>query len=218
MGGSRKIFYLAGSVAGVILIVLLAILLTHKGSGNAASGTPTASTGTGTTGATSATSYTLTAPKKILRMKLSASATEQEFGTASLSKAASNFKSKGYGTPTKMVTAVYYLPGSSEFIEATAFKGFSVVGFDGKFNVTTIINAEAKQMTDPVKENPGPNGGEMVCGIGKSAGSASGSVCVWATTSTFAVTEYIEHDDLAAYSNMPATTLKLRAGMEVPAK
>jgi hypothetical protein len=216
MDGKRKLLYVGGSAAAVILIVVLAILLTHKGSGNAAKGTPT--TGTTTTGATQATTYKMTTPKKILKMKLSASATKQDLGTQSLPKAVSTFKQDGYGTPTKMVTAVYYLPGSSEFLDAAAFKGFSVIGFDGKFNVATVISAEAKQMSTPVRENPGPSGGEMVCGLGNSASTAGGSECVWVTPTTFAVAKYIEHGDLEPYANLPATTLKLRAGMEVPAK
>jgi hypothetical protein len=66
--------------------------------------------------------------------------------------------------------------------------------------------------------NAGPNGGQMVCGTGKSNSGHTGSTCFWATPTTFAEIEFHTSGGvLANYPNMYATALKIRHGMEQPA-
>src|SRR5581483_5373109 len=219
----KPVLYIGGAVAAVLLIVLGAILLTHHGSStnNNAGGNPSTGASTGTSGSTNGggTTYTVgTPPAKILKMKLSPSSTTQMSQGLSLSKAAQNFESKGYGKPSKLVSAVYYLPGHSQFIEAAGFSGFYLIGFDGQFNPDKIISAEKAQMINPTTESPGPHGGQMVCGIGKTqSGGKGGSVCIWVTKSTFVVDQYYAPDErIGTYPNMYATALKLRNGFEQP--
>jgi hypothetical protein len=220
MSGSKKIVYIVSAVATVLIIVLGVVYLTNKNSPtkSGATGNSTNSTGMSGTPATT-TAYTLATPKKIQKMKLSTSGVTYEMQGAKLSTAAKNFEKDGYGTPTKMIMGVYYLPGSSSFMEATAFRGFYFIGFTGKFNVSSIIRGEEKNLTDVTVEPASSHGGQMICGIGKSSGTASGSVCIWATASTFVINQYeTGGPSLAKYSNMYLTTVKIRNAIEVPAK
>jgi hypothetical protein len=58
----------------------------------------------------------------------------------------------------------------------------------------------------------------MVCGTVKSTVTgATGSACVWATSTDWAIVEYIQAGTVGIYPNLPATTVKLRNGMEQPA-
>ena len=124
----------------------------------------------------------------------------------------------GIGTPKNLVFGVYYLPGSSQFVEAAKFKGFYVIGANGTFNVNKIMAHEQSSMQSHQSVNPGPHGGKMLCGIVKSTTTGRlGSACVWATPTEWAIVEYLQADQLAQYGNMAATAVKLKDGMEVPA-
>ena len=64
--------------------------------------------------------------------------------------------------------------------------------------------------------NAGPHGGKMVCGYNTSTGSKA-SECVWATTSTFGVVEFIVDGSPVKYNNAPKLALKVRDAVEVHA-
>ena len=190
------------------MIVVVAIMLTKGGTSSGAGSTPS-------TGATT-TTYQLSTPKQILKMKLSSSATGAMEGSSPLSKVLSEnqplFKKDGFGSLTNVLEAVYYLHGSSESLSSSAFKGFEVSGYVGSFNPSAIIKYQLGKATDGKMEPAGPHGGEMMCG----KNTAGFNVCVWATSTTMGMVTYWQADHPTYYANLYATTLKLRAGLESP--
>jgi hypothetical protein len=218
-GLSKMVIWLASAGVSVAVIVALALYLT-KGSpsstNNAGGNSPSASTGTGASqqGGATTTAYTLKTPKRIRQMTFSAASTTQESQGQSLARSKNNLKKLGIGTPTKIVNAVYYLHGSSQFVEATAFHGFYLLGLDGSFNVDKAATWASGQLTGAVSENPGKDGGKMVCGTAK---GGVGSECIWVTSTTLVDVKYVSAGNAAPYANMYLTTLKLRAGFEVAA-
>jgi hypothetical protein len=222
LAGSRRILYIGGAVVAVVVIVVGALLLTHhNGPSRAGSTNPSTSPSVGAGGAGGAgttISYALTAPKKILRMKLSAASTSQLSQGNTLSHAVKAEKTSGIGTPTKLVFGVYSLPGSSQSVDAMAFKGFYVIGANGTFNVAKIITHEKAALTNAQLVTPGPHGGQMICGTIKTKTGGVDSACVWATPTDWAIVEYLGSGGTPGiYQNLPATAVKLRDGMEKPA-
>ena len=79
------------------------------------------------------------------------------------------------------------------------------------------MNLAQKHLKSSRVVNPGPHGGKMVCGYNISNGAVS-SECVWATTTTFGVVEYINHGQPAKVTDASTLALKVRDAVEARAQ
>ena len=93
------------------------------------------------------------------------------------------------------------------------------VGYQGTFTPAKVKTILASLGSNPNSYAPGPNGGMLGCANTTTA--PDGAVCVWATTSTLAVTEFFDSTGPEALttsqSKGAADTVKLRADVEAKA-
>jgi hypothetical protein len=122
----------------------------------------------------------------------------------------------GAGTPGKPVVGVYDM-GKSNSFKSASYKGLMVVGYDGTFNPTKLMNLVRKNLKSSRVVNVGPHGGQMVCGYDTSSGSPV-SECAWATTTTFGTVGFVNHGHLAKIAGAPGLALKARDAVEVRAQ
>ena len=120
------------------------------------------------------------------------------------------------GKPGKSVVGIYDT-GPTSLAASPDYKGLVFIGYDGTFNPTKLMNLAQKHLKSSRVVNPGPHGGKMVCGYNVSDGAAS-SECVWATTTTFGVVEYINHGKPAKVGGAPRLALKVRDAVEARAQ
>ena len=90
------------------------------------------------------------------------------------------------------------------------------VGYEGTFTPSAVIKYEQTQLVSTRMVNPGPHGGEMICGYNRSTGSDA-SECVWVTNSTFGQVEFIVGSTPAKYQGASDIALTIRQAVEVPA-
>ena len=210
------VLYLLSSVVGVVVIVLLVVHLTKTGTNSAATGGSTPGT-TPTAAAVPASKYQFTAAAKAGSFALDAAATK-DFAKQAESAAApgvAQIKARGAGKPGKVTFAMYDL-GSVTTPGASDFKAATFVGYEGTFNPAAVIKYEQTQLVSTRIVNPGPHGGEMICGYNRSTGSDA-SECVWVTSSTFGQVEFIVGQTPAKYQGASSITLVIRKAVEVPA-
>jgi hypothetical protein len=222
---NRRTIVLATAVVVVILLIGSYLLFFHKSSGNnTAGGNPTPSASTlatkpavkqSTPAATKSASnltgtlYTLSTPAKAggypqgqdPHFLATATTTADAIRAAAVHAGA-----KVTGTP---VSAAYQLPTFNQVM--------TFVGYKGTFNPVKVIASLATfGATNVNKYATGPNGGQFACAT--TPGTAQGTVCVWATTSTLGITEFFSstgpevlttHQDHGA-----AYALNLRNGVE----
>ena len=103
---------------------------------------------------------------------------------------ADQIKARGYGKPGKVTVGVYNLTQVTS-ISSSSFKGIAFTGYDGTFNPKSVINLVRSTLVSSRVVNPGPHGGEMVCGYDTSGGSEA-SECVWVTKTTFGQVHFLE--------------------------
>jgi hypothetical protein len=217
LGGIRMVLYLLSSVVGVVVIVLLVVHLTKSGT-NSPSGASTPGTSTTPTGAAAgpASKYVFKAAPKAGSFELNTAGTRDFAHEAETVAApgAAQINARGAGRPGKPVVAMYDLgsvttPGSSDF-KAAVF-----VGYGGTFNPAAVIRYEKTQLTSTRMVNPGPHGGEMMCGYSHSTGSDA-SECVWVTTSTFGQVEFVVGTTPVKYLGASDIALTVRDAVELP--
>ena len=208
------VLYLLSSVVGVVVIVLLVVHLTKAGanSGASAGSTPT----TSAPAAGSATKYVFVAAPKAGPYALNAAtkslAKEAESAAAPV---VAQIKARGAGLPGQATFAMYDL-GSVTTPGASGFKAATFVGYAGTFKPAEVIKYEQTQLVSTRMVNPGPHGGEMMCGYNRSTGNDA-SECVWVTNSTFGQVEFVVGSTAAKYDGASSIALVVRKAVEVPA-
>ena len=211
------VLYLLASVVGVVVIVLLVVHLTKTGTGSTPTGGSTAST-SAPAAAGPAGAYQFTVVAKAGPYALNSTATRLFTNQAQseASTVAAQIKGRGAGKPGRYVIAVYDL-GKVTTAGASGFKAAVFVGYDGTFNPAKVIKFEQTQLVSTRMVNPGPHGGEMICGYNRSSGSDA-SECVWVTSTTFGQVEFIEGSTPVKYQGASNITLTVRDAVEVPAR
>jgi hypothetical protein len=221
LSAARMVLYLAASVVGVVVIVFLVIHLAKSGGSTPAGGTPT-------TSATASTSPTATGQVSSYAFKQASSvgsyplnqAAVNDLATAAKNQSApiaSSLQSKGVGRPGMNVIGIYNL-GQVTSTASSAYKGIVFVGYDGTFNVTNAIKVVRAHLVSSRVVDPGPHGGEMVCGYNTSTGTGTEtSECVWVTKSTLGMVQFIAGTTPVKYPGAPALALQVRQAVEVPA-
>ena len=208
--------YLLASVIGVVVIVLLVVRLTKSGAESPAVGSsPSATTPTAAAGP--ASRYVFTVASTAGPYKLNSAATK-DFGALAKSRAApgaAEIKARGAGQPGKAVERIYDL-GSVTNPASPGFKAAVFVGYEGTFKPAEVIKYEQTQLVSTRMVNPGPHGGEMMCGYDRSTGSDT-SECLWVTTSTFGQVEFIEGETPVKYLGASEIAQTIRQAVEVPA-
>ena len=163
MSGIRMILYLAGAVIGVVLIVLLVVHLSKSGSGTGTAGTPTGSSSAPSATGT-AVKYTLTAPAMAGPYQLNPTATKDfsNRGERRAALAAQQIKPMARVPGHERLRRVR--PQRGPGILSFDFKAVEFVGYDGTFDPQAVIKYEKTQLVSISMVNPGPHGGEMMCG------------------------------------------------------
>ena len=209
------VLYLLSSVVGVVVIVLLVVHLTKTGT-NSPSGGSTPGTSTSPTGAAAAppNKYIFMAASKAGPYKLNMAGASTYVEAAKLAEAplAAEFKAKGAGEPGKHVVAMYELGTDTSTGD---LKSAVFIGYDGTFNPAEVIKLEQAQLVSTRMVNPGPHGGEMMCGYNRSSGSDA-SECVWATTTTFGQVEFLVGGTPTKYLGASDVALTIRDAVEIP--
>ncbi len=114
----------------------------------------------------------------------------------------------GGPTQPKYVSADYRVPGN----QAIAY-----VGFTGTFSPSSVIGAFGKIANGVTSEPAGSHGGQLACGTMSANSGPSGTVCVWATTSSLGMVGFYggstpEH---VGSTRAAEDTVKLRGDAEV---
>jgi len=210
------VLYLLASVVGVVVIVLLVVHLTKTGTNSGAAGGST--TGTSAPAAAGSTSQLVlkAAPKAgSFALNTAATSTLTQGMKPGLASLASVLKAKGAGHASKDVVAVYDL-NSVTNPTASNFKGVDFFGYDGTFNVAAVVKFEQTQLVSTRLVNPGPHGGEMMCGYTRTNG-ADASSCFWVTKTTFGMVDFVIGGKPVKYNGASNIALTVRDAVEVPA-
>ena len=112
------------------------------------------------------------------------------------------------GKVTSQVSAAYQLSGG----QVLAF-----TGYEGTFNPAKVIASLASLGTGGQTYAPGKHGGRLACAT--APGTSSGTVCVWATTTTVGITEFfgsIGPEVVTVQSKAAVDAVKLRNSVEAP--
>ena len=217
LAGARMALYLAAAVVSVVVIVILVVQLTKSGGNKAAAGSSTPSTGsTAATGSNATSGYVFIQAAKVgTSFPLNKTATKALTPTLVTQSApiAGQIKARGYGKPGKVTVGVYDLTPVTS-INSSAYKGIAFVGYDGTFNPKSVINFVRSTLVSSRVVNPGPHGGDMVCGYDTSGGSGA-SECVWVTKTTFGQVHFLEGEVAVKYPEASKFTLEVRNAVEV---
>jgi hypothetical protein len=213
----RMVLYLAAAVIGVAAIVFLVIHVA-KGGSSTASGTSTPGATTTAGGGAAGQGFVLRQAATVGKYPLNKTAVSQVSAgiKAATSTITSQMASTKSGKPGKSVVGIYDT-GPTSSVSSPDYKGLVFIGYDGTFNPAKLMNLAQKHLKSSRVVNPGPHGGKMVCGYDVSGGAAS-SECVWATTTTFGVVEYINHGKPAKVTGAPKLALKVRDAVEARAQ
>ena len=209
------ILYLAASVIGVVLVVLLVLHLTKSGgkTNPGATSTPTARTTATASGAGS--SFGLTQPAAVGSYPLNTAATK-EFSTIAVNKAvpsAAQIKAQSAGQPGASVVGIYTI-GSVTSVASSDFRGILFVGFNGTFNPAAVIKVAQSELVSSRVVSAGPHGGDMVCGYNTSTGSDA-SECVWVTPTTLGEVQFLHAAIPSKFAGADALALSVRNAVEV---
>jgi hypothetical protein len=217
LSGIRMVLYLAASVLGVVLIVLLVVHLTKSGSNTAAgSGTsPTASTNAPAAAAGSGYVFTRAAKAGTLPLNTAATRDFSQFAQKEAGPEAQAIKARGAGNPSQQVTAMYDL-GHVTNVNSSDFKAVGFIGYGGTFNPTAVIEYMKTRLVSTRMVSPGPHGGEMMCGYNTAEGSDA-SECVWVTATTFGQVHFVKGAKLVKYPGAYRIALEVRNAVEVKA-
>jgi hypothetical protein len=218
LAGARMALYLAAAVVGVVVIVFLVIHLAKSGANKAATGSSTPSTGpTAATGSNGTNAYVFTKAAKVGSFTLNKAATTQLTPNAEAQSAAivNEIKARGYGKPGKVTVGVYDLTPVAS-ISSSAFRGISFVGYDGTFNIKSVIKLERSMLVSSRMVKAGTHGGEMVCGYNTSGGTEA-SQCVWVSKTTLGEVEFLKGEVPVKYPGASKLALEVRNAVEVRA-
>lgn len=217
-----------GLIIAIVVIVILAAagggyyLLTrhHAGSNTQA---PPASTPTTSASATQSAAagppartagYTLTVPVTAGGYHALTSiptAMQSTAGTTETAIAGTALRNGGGKVAGRGVATAYQLSGGQTM---------TYMGYQGTFNPDKVITNLAGLGSSMQTYNPGPHGGKFACATAPHApGASSGTVCMWVTTTTFAVTEFFGStgpEVVSHQSKAAADTLNVRNSVEVP--
>ena len=217
LGRARMALYLAAAVVSVVLIVIVVVHLAKSGGNKAATGSSTPSTGSTAGAGSNATSgYVFTQAAKVgTSFPLNKTATKALTPTLVNHSAliVGQIKARGYGKPGKVTVGVYDLTPVTS-INSSAYKGIAFVGYDGTYNPKSVINLVRSTLVSSRVVNPGPHGGDMVCGYDTSGGSEA-SECVWVTKTTFGQVHFLEGQVAVKYPEASKFTLEVRNAVEV---
>jgi hypothetical protein len=207
------VLYLAAAVIGVAAIVFLVVHVT-KNNGGTASGTATPSTGATVAGP----HYVVKVAKQVGTYPLNQQAASQASAAMKSQWApiTSKLASSGAGQPTKSVLGIYNM-GTSSTVTSPSYKGLVFVGYNGTFTPANVMKLVQKNLVSTrVVVDPGPNGGQMMCGYNTARGEAS--ECVWATTTTVGIVEYYNHGHPAKVAGFGKLALQVRDAVEARAQ
>ncbi len=219
LGGAKMVLYLGASILAVVLIVVLVVRLSKSGANSATSGTSTS----GSTSSASAPAagpasrYTLVQASKVdnaYPLNQAAARTSTTLA-ANESAVAGALKAAGAGHVIKDVVAMYDLTPVTN-PSASNFEAISFLGYQGTFNVNSVIAFERAQLRSSRIVTAGTHGGKMICGYAGSAG-AEASECVWVTKDTFGQVQFIMGPSAVKFPGAAALALKVREVVEVPA-
>jgi hypothetical protein len=112
------------------------------------------------------------------------------------------------GKQPKFVSADYLVPGN---------QAIGYVGFTGAFDPASVMTAFATIADNVSAEPAGGHGGKLACGGMSADNGPSGTVCVWATTSSLGMVGFFGN---GAPEHVPSAkaaedTVKLRGAVEV---
>jgi len=192
------------------VIVLLVVHLTKIGTNSSAGGTSTPST---STSPAAASRYVFTEASRAGSYELNSAATRAL--RQDVKGPAAEIRADGAGSPGKEAVAVYNLSSVTD-PSASDFKAAEFIGYEGTFNPSKVIKYEQTQLVSTRMVNPGPHGGEMMCGYNRSAGSDA-SECLWVTKSTFGRVEFTSGGVPVKYQGASGIALDIRQAVEVPA-
>ena len=209
--------YLAAAVVGVVVIVFVVVQLTKSGGNKAAAGSSTPSTGsTAATGSNATSGYVFTQAAKVgTSFPLNKAATKA-FTPTLVNQSGfitGQIKARDYGEPGKVTVGVYDLAPVTS-ISSTSFRGIAFTGYDGTFNPKSVINLMRSTLVSSRVVNPGPHGGEMVCGYDTSGGPEA-SECVFVTETTFGQVHFLEGQVAVKYPDASKLALEVRNAVEV---
>ncbi len=219
-GRSRRsgVTALVAAVVVVIVGVGAYVLLSHGNSGTPSSNAPTSSSSPNTNAATTpaakapaanTVAYTLTTPATAGGYpKLATIPAAVQTATGPVSQAIESAAKSAGGKVSGQVAAAYQLSGG----QVLAFSGFK-----GTFSPAKIMASLASLATDSHTDPAGPHGGMLGCATTPDA--PSGTVCLWATTTTLGITEFFSPDGpevVTDQAKAAADTLKVRNSVEVP--
>jgi hypothetical protein len=217
LGGTRMILYLAASVIGVVLVVLLVLQLTKSGGNTQAGGSSTPTARTTATASGAGSSFGLTQAAAVGTYPLNTAATK-EFSTIAVNKAtpsAAQIKAKGAGQPGASVVGIYTI-GSATSVASSDFRGILFVGFNGTFDPAAVIKVAQSELVSSRVVSAGPHGGDMVCGYNTATGSDA-SECVWVTPTTLGEVQFLHAAIPSKYAGAAALALSVRNAVEVHA-
>ena len=117
-------------------------------------------------------------------------------------------KPDGGSAQPKYVSADYLVPLN----QAIAY-----VGFTGTFSPASVMDAFGKIADNVVSKPAGPHGGQLACGSMSANSGPSGTVCVWATTTSLGMVGFFGSGTPEHVSSTKAgeDTVKLRGDAEV---
>jgi hypothetical protein len=211
------ILYLAASVIGVVLIVLLVLHLTKSGGNSHAGGSSTPTARTTATAGGAGVGYRLTQAAAVGTYPLNTAATK-EFSTIAVNKAipsAAQIKAKGAGQPGASVAGIYTL-GTVTTVSSSDFRGILFVGFNGTFDPAAVIKVAQSELVSSRVVSAGPHGGDMVCGYNTSTGPDA-SECVWVTPTTLGEVQFLHAATPVKYPGAATLALDVRNAVEVHA-
>ena len=212
--GVRMVLYLAAAVIGVAAIVFLVVHVT-KSSGGSASGTSTPSTGATTA---AGPHYVVKVASQVGTYPLNQQAASQASAAmkSQWTPITSKLAAAGAGQPAKSVIGIYNM-GTSSSVTSPSYKGLVFVGYDGTFTPANVMKLARKNLVSTrMVVDPGPNGGQMMCGYNTVRGEAS--ECVWATKTTVGIVEYYNHGHPAKVAGFGKLALEVRDAVEARAQ
>jgi hypothetical protein len=117
-------------------------------------------------------------------------------------------KPDGGLTAPKHVSADYMVPGN---------QAIGYVGFTGTFSPASVMDAFGKIADNVSSESAGSHGGQLACGSMSANNGPSGTVCVWATTSSLGLVGFFGNGapEHVTTSKAGEDAVKLRSDAEV---
>lgn len=116
-------------------------------------------------------------------------------------------KPDGGAAAPKFVSADYLVPGN---------QAIGYVGFTGKFTPASVMDAFGKIADNVAPQPAGSHGGQLACGTMSANSGPSGTVCVWATTTSMGMVGFFGsgQPERVVGAKAGEDTVKLRGDVE----